>query len=441
MPGLRVLLSCVILLCLVAVRPAGATAIEQVTIAGGITAWLVREPAIPVISLNVSFAGGGVMDPPERKGAAHMVSGLLDEGAGELDALAFQTRLEELAIQMSFDAGPDRFTASLKTLSGNRDAAFGLLQLALTEPRFDEDAVERIRRQIVNGLIAEAKNPRTIASRTWFRLAFKDHPYGQPTKGTQESVKSITTDDLRRYVGKVLARERMLIGVVGDITAAELAPLLDRTFGGLPEQVQRPSVAVVAPDGAGRLEVVHQDIPQSQVIFGAAGIARDDPDWYAAYVLNYVLGGGGLTSRLSDQVRERRGLAYSVYSSLYPLDYAALHLGGVGTRNDSVAEALQVIRDELRQVRDNGISAEELRDAKTYINGSFPLSLTSGGRIAALLVAIQRNGLGIDYIDQRSELINAVTLDDVRRVAKRLLQPENLLVVVVGDPQGLDDGG
>lgn len=233
----------------------------------------------------------------------------------------------------------------------------------------------------------------------------------------------------------------MLIGVVGDITAEELGPLLDRTFGGLPEKVRRPELAMTTPADTGHVEVVHQAIPQSQVMFGGAGIARDDPDWYAAYVLNYVLGGGGLTSRLSDEVREKRGLAYSVYSSLYPLDHAALHIGGVGTRNESVGEALQVIRDELQRVYDDGISAEELRDAKTYINGSFPLTLTSSGRIASLLVAIQRNELGIDYIEQRPALIDAVSLDDVRRVARRLLRPQDMLVVVVGDPQGLGDGG
>lgn len=416
---------------------AHATEVQEVRSPGGITAWLVREPSIPLVSLRFSFTGGASLDQPARKGTANLVSALLDEGAGPYNSAAFQTRLQDLAVHVNFSADRDHFSGSLRTLSEHRDAAFELLRLALNEPHFEAEAVERMRRQILTGLVAGQEDPGTIAARLWFATAFPDHPYGLPTSGSIESVKAITTDDLRRFLAKALARDRLTIGVVGDISAAELGPLLDQTFGALPASVPIAAVPETSPLGAGVLKVVQKSIPQSKVMFGGPGLKRDDPDWYAAYVLNYVLGGGGFSSRLNEEVREKRGLAYSVYSYLHPLDHAALHMGGVGTQNGRVGEALTVIKEQIALAGENGITEAELANAKTYLNGSFPLRLTSSKRIAGLLVAIQRENLGIDYLDRRASLINAVTMADIRRVGKRLLRPENQLIVVVGQPVGL----
>ena len=414
-----------------------ATEIQVVRSAGGITAWLVQEPSIPLLSVSCSFAGGASLDQPSRKGTGNLVSGLLDEGAGPYNSLAFQTRLEELAVRMNFDADRDSFSGSLRTLSANRDAAFELLRLALNEPHFEAEAVARIRRQILTGLIEAQEDPNAIVAKTWFATAFPDHPYGLPSRGSIETVKAITTEDLRGFMAKALARDRLTIGVVGDISAADLGPLLDKTFGALPASTKIATVPETMPKGAGLLKVVEKSIPQSRVMFGAPGLKRDDPDWYAAYVLNYVLGGGGFSSRLNEEVREKRGLAYSVYSYLYPLDHAAIHLGGVGTQNQRVEEALKVIKEQIARAGEAGITVDELANAKTFLNGSFPLRLTSSGRIARLLRAIQRENLGLDYLERRAVLINSVTLEDIRRVAKRLLRPENLLIVVVGQPAGL----
>ena len=414
-----------------------ATEIQVVRSAGGITAWLVQEPSIPLLSVSFSFAGGASLDQPSRKGTGNLVSGLLDEGAGPYNSLAFQTRLEELAVRMNFDADRDSFSGSLRTLSANRDAAFELLRLALNEPHFEAEAVARIRRQILTGLIEAQEDPNAIVAKTWFATAFPDHPYGLPSRGSIETVKAITTEDLRGFMAKALARDRLTIGVVGDISAADLGPLLDKTFGALPASTKIATVPETMPKGAGLLKVVEKSIPQSRVMFGAPGLKRDDPDWYAAYVLNYVLGGGGFSSRLNEEVREKRGLAYSVYSYLYPLDHAAIHLGGVGTQNQRVEEALKVIKEQIARAGEAGITVDELANAKTFLNGSFPLRLTSSGRIARLLRAIQRENFGLDYLERRAVLINSVTLEDIRRVAKRLLRPENLLIVVVGQPAGL----
>lgn len=424
-----------------AAAPARATEITRVQSPGGIEAWLVREPSIPMLAVEMLFRGGAALDPAGKEGLANMVSGLLDEGAGDLDSLAFQTRIEELAIGLSFDARLDYFSVSLKTLTGNQDEAFRLLSLALSQPRFDAGPVARVRGQIRAMLTRASEDPGSILDRTWYRAAFPDHPYGRPVDGTLDSIAAIGAEDLRTFVRGRFARDNLIIGVVGDIDAVALGRLLDRTFAPLPARATPWEIAeATAAKGSGTI-VVRKNIPQSVVMFGGPGLKRDDPDYYAGYVMNYVLGGGGLISRLTEEVREKRGLAYSVYSYLYPMDRAGLLLGGVGTANERVADSLRIIRKELGRLREEGVSATELADAKTYLNGSFPLRLSSNGRIANILVAIQRGDLGIDYIERRPELINAVTREDIRRVAQRLLREDELIVVVVGDPAGIDGGG
>ena len=421
--------------------PAWATEIQRVRSPGGIEAWLVHEPSIPIISLELAFRGGAALDPPGKEGLAHMASGLLDEGAGEMDSLAFQRRLKELAIGLSFDAHTDTFRASLRTLSRHRDEAFRLLGLALSQPRFDDEAVERIRQQIRASLIRDLEDPDSIARRTWFATAFPGHPYGRPRRGDVDSIAAIARDDLRAFAAQRLARDNVVIGVVGDIGAEELGRLLDGALGALPHASAPYQLPETAPAAGEGVIVVRKPVPQSVVVFGRAGPKRDDPEYYAAYVMNYVLGGGGFSSRLTEEVREKRGLAYSVYSYLSPLDHTGLLLGGVATANGRVKQSLSIIRAELDRLSREGISEEELAGAKTFLNGSFPLRLSSNSRIADILVAIQLKDLGIDYIERRPGLIDAVSRDDIMRVAERFLRTDDLIVVVVGDPQGLDGDG
>jgi len=427
-----------LLLLIVAVLPARAVEVQRVVSPGGIEAWLVEDHQNPIISLEIAFRGGGALDAPGKEGTAYLLSGLLDEGAGELDSQAFQARLQNLSIRLSFDAGIDNFDGSLQTLTENRDTAFDLLRLALTEPRFDAEPVERIRGQILAQLKRESEDPDTIAGRTMRRLFFADHPYGRPVHGTPESLAAVTAEDLRDFVAGRFARDNMVIGVVGDITSEELAGLLDSTFGGLPEKAAPVAVPEIVADGTGGVVVIEKNVPQSVVSIGQPGIKRDDPDFYTAFVVNYVLGGGGFSSRLYDEVREKRGLAYSVYSYLSPLDRSALVIAGVATANARVAESLAVIREEWARMAAEGPTAEELEDAKTFLTGSYPLRQSSSGRIAGMLVGIQLDELGIDYINKRNGLIEAVTLEDARRVAAELYRPEALTVVVVGRPEGIE---
>ncbi len=419
-----------------AAQPAAVT-VERVVSPGGIEAWLVADSTVPVISLNLAFRGGAALDPAGKEGLAEMVSALLDEGAGELDSQAFQRRLSDLAITLRFEAGLDNFGGTLRTLSENRDAAFELLRLALSEPRFDQEPVERIRSQLLTILARSADDPDAVAARTWYRAVFPDHPYGRPVGGTQESVKAVARDDLAAFVAARLARANLMIGVAGDITGEDLARLLDKTFGGLPERAAPAAVSETGAQARGDVIVVDRDIPQSVVVFGHGGVKRDDPDYYAAYVMNYIIGGGGFTSRLTQEVREQRGLAYSVYSYLQPLEHAGLVVGGVATANERLAESLEVIRAEWRRLYGAGVTGDELANAKLYLTGSFPLRLDNTRKIAGMLVAIQVARLGIDYLGRRNSLIEAVTLGGIRRLAKRLIDPDALTFVVVGRPEGV----
>jgi zinc protease len=416
--------------------PAGATTIERVVSPGGIEAWLVHEPAVPLIAVHFAFVGGAVQDPAGKAGTANLAASLLDEGAGDFDSKAFEERLERKAVELSFSAERDDVRGSLRTLTENRDEAFDDLRLALTAPRFDASDVEINRQQIMSMLRRATTSPNDIASRRWWATAFAGHPYGRPVSGTLESVPTITIDDLKSYTHRVLSRGNLKIAVVGDIDAETLKPLLDRTFGGLPAQPELTPIAAASPQGLGQRIVVNLDVPQSVVEFGGPGIARKDPDFMAAYIVNHILGGGAFSARLYQEVREKRGLVYSIYDSLVWLDHTALFLGATATRADRTSETVDLIEKEIHRLAENGPTADELAKAKAYLTSSFVLSLDTSSKIAAMLVQLQLDDMGIDYFQRRAQLIDAVTLDDAKRVAKRLLD-NGLLETVVGRPQGV----
>jgi zinc protease len=416
--------------------PAHATTIERVVSPGGIEAWLVHEPAVPLIAIDFAFSGGAIQDPAGKAGTANLVTSLLDEGAGDLDSKTFHDRLERKAIELSFRTERDNVRGSLRTLVENRDEAFDYLRLALTAPRFDAADVEINRAQILSILRRATTSPTDIASQRWWETAFAGHPYGRPVNGTLESVPNITIDDLKTYTHRVLARQNLKIAVVGDIDAEAVKTMLDHVFGALPAKPELTPVEAASPQGLGRRIVVKLDVPQAVVDFGGPGIARKDPDFMAAYIVNHILGGGAFSSRLYQEVREKRGLVYSVYDGLVWLDHAAVFLGSTATRADRTGETLDLIEKEIHRLAENGPTAEELAKAKAYLNSSFALNLDTSSKIAALLVQLQLDDLGIDYFQKRPALIDAVTLDDAKRVAKRLLDG-GLLVTVVGKPEGV----
>jgi zinc protease len=415
---------------------ASATKIERIVSPSGIMAWLVYEPSVPLIAFDFAFRGGATQDPPEKPGVATMATALLDEGAGDIDSKSFHERVEAKAVEVGFTATRDYVSGSLRTLTENQDEAFELLKLALTAPRFDAEDVERIREEMLSGLRRATTSPNDLASQRWWATAFAGHPYARPPRGTLESVPAITAEDLRAFTRKVFARDNLKIAIVGNVDAGAAGMLIDRVFGSLPARSVLSPVASASPQGLGQKIAIDLDVPQSVLIIGGAGLLRKDPDFVAAFVLNHILGGSAFSSRLYKEVREVRGLAYSVYSAVMPLDYAALFLSGTATRSDRAGQALEVMEAEIRKLAETGPTEEELAKAKSFLTGSFALRFDTSTKIAEQLVQLQLDDLDIDYIDKRNGLVNAVTMADVKRVAKRLLEA-NMLVTVVGKPQPL----
>lgn len=414
--------------------------IRKVVSDKGIVAWFVPDKSVPLLAMSFAFRNAGsATDPDGKEGLAEMTSGLLDEGAGEMKSQAFQRALEDIAAQMSFSAGQDTFTGQLRTLTAEREKAFDLLRLALNAPRFDDAPVKRIKSQILASLRQQAKNPRKISGRLWSETIFPNHPYSKPSNGTEKTVATLAADDLKSFIRHRFSRDRLIIGVVGDISEEELKQRLDSVFGNLPATGRKFEIPETTAAGGGKTLIIRKQIPQSMMILGHAGLKRDDADWYAALLVTRIFGGGGLSSRLYEEIREKRGLAYSVYAYLSPMRHSALLAGGVATQNARAAESLSVIRAEWQKLAEGGITAKELETAKTYMNGSFPLRLGSSRGIAGMLVGIQISDLGINYIKKRPSLINSISLEEANRVAKRLYKAADLTVVIVGDPEGIDE--
>nr|WP_214650072.1 pitrilysin family protein [Palleronia pontilimi] len=413
-----------------------AVDIQEVTSPGGITAWLVEDHSIPFAALEIRFQGGSVLDPEGKEGVVNLMMGLLEEGAANMDAQAFALAREELAASFGFDASDDTVSISARFLTENRDAAVELLRKALVEPSFDQVAVDRVRDQVLSIVAGNQTDPDTMAQQAFAERAYPDHPYSAPNDGTLDSVRGLTRDDVVAAHRAALVRDRVHVGAVGDITPEALGEILDTLFSDLPvSETPLPGRADYSAEPG--VTVVDFDTPQSVILFGHEGITRDDPDFFAAYILNEIFGGGGFNSRLMDEVRVKRGLTYGVGTWLQPMDYGELVMGQASSANSSAAETVQVIRDEWARVAE-GVTEEELQAAKTYLTGAYPLRFDGNARIAGILVGMQMDDLGLDYIETRNDKVNAVTLDDIRRVAERVYRPEDLSFVVVGQPEGLE---
>lgn len=413
---------------------ARAVDIQPFETPAGLSVWLVEDHTVPIIAVDFAFSGGSAQDPDGKEGLTNLLSTTLDEGAGDLTSRAFQERMQDLAVKIGFDAGRDAFYGSLRTLTPNAEDAFEMLRLAVTEPRFDADAVERMRSQIIAGLRREAKDPDAIAARTFARTVFPGHPYGRPANGTEETVSALTPADLKAQHQRLFAQSSLQIAVVGAIDAATLGPLLDRVFAALPAEPDLMPVAEITP----RMDIeesVTLDVPQTAIRIGLPGLKRDDPDFIPAYVMNHILGGGSFSSWLYDEVREKRGLAYSVGSYLVPYDHAGMLIAATGTRADRASETLQIIGEQMGRMASQGPTEEELAKAKSFLTGSYALRFDTSGKIANQLLGIRMEKLGLDYIDKRNGLIEAVTLEDIKRVANRLLGSASPTIVTVGPEQ------
>lgn len=414
-----------------------AVEIQEVVSPGGITAWLVEEDSIPFTALEIRFRGGSSLDEAGKRGATYLMTALIEEGAGDLDARGFAEAREALSASYEFDVYQDALSISARFLSENRDEAIALLREALINPRFDQDAIDRVRAQVLSGIRSDQMDPNAIASSRFNELAFGDHPYGSAREGTEESVSALTRDDIVQANRNALALDRIYVGASGDITPEELGLLLDELLGDLPAQ-GAPQVGRAELSLEGGLTVIPFDTPQSVLFFGHSGIRQEDPEFFAAYLANEIFGGSGRQSRLMEEVREKRGLTYGVGTYLVSRDYSEMILGQGATANERAAEAIEVIKEEWAKISEQGVTEQELEEAKTYLTGAYPLRFDGNGPIATILVGMQLGGLPIDYIATRNDRVNAVTLEEVREVVKKIYRPEDLRFVVVGQPDGLD---
>lgn len=415
---------------LIVVPASYATKIQRIASPGGIEAWLVEDYTVPMVAMNFAFTGGSSQDPEAKPGVANMLSGLLDEGAGDLDSKAFQAALDDRSIRMGFDAGRDNFFGSLTTLAEESDEAFRLLALAVQKPRFDDEPVGRIRAQIDSNIKSNSKDPETIAMLAMCATAFPNHPYGRPVDGTEATLATIAATDLEAYRQRVFARDTLKVAIVGAIAPQAASAMLDRVFGPLPAKATLTPIPDQAP--AGGFVEIDLPNPQSIIRFGGPGLKRSDPDFMAAYLVNHVLGGGSFSSRLYTEIREKRGLAYSISTTLVPMSHAGAVAGGTATRADRADETLGLIKAQLAKFAAEGPTAEELAKAKSYLIGSYALRFDSSGKIARQLLAIMLDNLGIDYVDKRNEQIANISLADAKRVAKRLFETGANTIVVVG---------
>lgn len=431
----RLAASLVILL--IAALPARAEIdIAEITTPGGLKAWLVEEPSIPFVALELRFRGGASLDQPGKRGAINLMTALLEEGAGDLDARGFAEAREALAASYRFNAGDDSLSVSARFLNENRDAAVDLLREALVKPRFDEDAIERVRGQVISGLKRRETDPDALAGAAFDALAFGDHPYGSYNGGTVESVSALGRADILDAFARTIARDRLYIAAVGDITAEELGALLDGLLGDLPNE-GAPLPEPVPFGATGGITLVPFDTPQSVARFGHAGVKIGTPEFFPAFILNTILGGGGFNSRLMQEVREKRGLTYGIRTYLIDSDYSETLLGSVSTVNARMAETIEVVRDEWARMARDGVTEDELETAKVYLTGAYPLRFDGNGPIARILVGMQMQGYPTSYVKTRNAQIEAVTLDEINRVAAELYRPDDLRFVIVGAPEGV----
>lgn len=427
-----------ILFFLVAALPARAEIeIQTLTSPGGLKAWLVEEHSIPFVALEIRFRGGTSLDAPGKRGAVNLMTALLEEGAADMDARAFATAREGLAARLRFNSNDDAISVSAQVLTENRGEAMALLRAALVEPRFDGDAIERVRGQVLSNLKNRATDPDALAADAFNAMAYGDHPYGSHDGGTLESVADLTRDDIVAAFESTVARDRVYISAVGDITPEELGALIDDLLGRLPD-TGAPMPENVTFGASGGLTVTPFPSPQSTAQFGHAGIGIENPDFFAAYILNTIFGGSGFNSRLMEEVRKKRGLTYGIRTYLIDSDRSEAVIGGVSTVNERMAETIQVVRDEWARLATEGVSGEELAAAKTYLTGAYPLRFDGNAPIARILVGMQLDGRSPDYIKTRNAQIEAVTQDEINRVAAELYQPEALRFIVAGQPEGVE---
>lgn len=414
---------------------AGALEVQQIVSERGIKAWLVEERSVPLVAIKFAFTGGAAQDPAGKEGLAVLVADLLTEGAGDMSDQAFKEKLSRLGTRLTASSGRDAIYGGFETLSKRLGPSAELLRLVVVSPRFDKDAVERVRAQHLTDLARAANVPTRVALDRWYAEAFPGHPYARPVDGTAESVARITVGDLKAMHADLLARDVLRVVIVGDIDKDAATDLLDRTFGDLPEKAKTKRVDRIAPRALPAPVVVDKDYPLATATFGLPSLRTDDADFAALQVLNHIIGSGDFDSRLMEEIRVKRGLAYSIQTRLLRDTITSLMVGGVATKNEVMGTALSVMQDVFADMARNGPTPAQFDNAKRYLVGSYLLDFDTNAKVANSLLGIWLDGESPDYLISRNRKIGAVTLQDVKRVAEQVLKPDRLVVTIVGKPK------
>ncbi len=412
-----------------------ATDIEDLSQTMGVKTLLVEEDSLPIVSLEMIFQNSGsAYDPENKQGLAYLTAGLLDEGAGKYDALAYKKKLEELAILLSFDTDKDSLRIGLKTLRSNLTQAIEILKIALMEPHIAPEAIAREKSQAIVAIQNDEEDPQTLASMAWNKLAYGNHPYAQPVKGSVKSISNITKDDVLNFLNRNIRKSNLIISIVGDVDQKDVVKFLTPFISPLQEDhVPSQKVSYVKDLPYGEEYFLSKPNPQSSIIFGLKGLSYKDPNFYPLYILNHIIGGGGFESRLVKKIREENGLAYSTYSYLTIARNSALIKGYIGTKNESRQQALDLLHEILNDIKENGVNEEELNAAKSYLIGSYPLRMDSNSKLASGLSFIQYEALGLDFMEKRNDYVASVTLEQVNNIARKLINPDDTIIAIVGE--------
>lgn len=428
---MRVILAMLLLLLAGPAQAAGPLAHRE-TLANGAVLLVAERPAIPIVVVRVGVPAGAVHDPADALGVANLTAALLTRGTARRTGPELDRAIEFVGGSLEAGAGSDGATVTLSVLK--KDLALGLDLLAevLLQPAFAPDELTRKAIDIQGSLRRSEQEPETVAARELSRMMFPEHPYGRPVYGTIESVGKITREQVTAFHQRHYRPDGANIVAVGDVTVAEIRrELLQRLAGWTAPPAPVGAVAKAPPVTGVEERKIARDLTQTTVLLGRPSIKQDDPDYFALAVATYVLGGGS-ASRLYTRVREERGLAYSVYSSLMPARYGASYLVSLQTRTDGVVEAVRLTREEMTRLAREPVAPRELSLAKSYLIGSFPLRLDTSGKLARFLGAVEENGLGLDYPERYKERIARVTAADVQRVAAKYLDPASFSGVQIG---------
>jgi len=435
---MRILFICLCILSFPA--QASILQIQEVTSKNGVKAWLVEDKSIPVISVRFLFKGAGsVNDSADKQGLSQILSNTLDEGAGDLDSKAFQEKLNNHSISLSFSSSRDDFSGSLKTLSKYQDIAFDLLNLSLTKPRFEDDALTRMIESNLVRIRSNITDPEWMNARLTNAVLYQNHPYAFNSGGTLSSLPRIKSDDLRAKFKTQLAQDNLIVSVAGDMTKQQVLAMLDKVFGDLPKTADIKKTEDIQISGLSTVTLYKQDIPQTIISMAVEGIKHTDPDYYAAEIMDFIFGSSGFGSRLTEEIREERGLTYGIYSGLSEMEHARVLSIGTSTRNDKVQEVINLTKQTMQDMVKAPVTDKELNDAKSYLIGSVPLQLTSTDRISGMMIGLMRDDLPMDYLETRAQRLKTISIDDVVRASQRLLKSENLKIILVGNPKISDN--